>query len=321
VLLGYLIGLISFVLWVLIELMTILNPSATISLDVPLSTVIPVYVLSAIAAFALPVVNILPSKPLRGRRFFRRFATTFLFLVLIAWYCGTAIHRDFLTFTTPAVLVFFTIFLLRVDEIGIVDRKSVVLPRLAQATSLIFVLWIGWIMMMSYAIVTRAEPRWIESIAYNLGNGILGLIMLYVGATLYDRAKRTVHFRLDGWHLDERNVSLLVSPLEQRILHILLSEPAHKITCSGLVGLLRTGTPGDSDAPGQCERCLAEQWTVSQCATYRNLKNRVADIKKYLELLQIGTIVPISENPRKIKELGWQLRVFDDVRIVPAASD
>jgi hypothetical protein len=320
VLLGYVIGLVSFLLWVVIELMTILNPSATIPINAPLPAVISVYILSAIAAFVLPVVNVLPSNTLRGWRFFRRFTTTFVLLVLVAWYCGITVHRDFLTFTTPAVLIFFTILLYRVDELGIVTRKTVVLPRLARASTLIFMLWIGWIMMMSYAIVTRVEPRWIESIAYNLGNGILGLVMLYVGATLYDRAKRTVHYRSGGWHLDERNVSLLVSPQEQQILHILFTEPERSITCGNLVGLLRGAAGTGNEALEQCERCLTEQWTASQCSTYRNLKNRVADIKKYLELLQIGSLVPVSENPRHIKESGWRLRVFDDVRIVPAAT-
>lgn len=151
--------------------------------------------------------------------------------------------------------------------------------------------------MISYAVVTRVEPRWIESIAYNLRNGILGLVMLYVGVTLYDRAKRTVHYRLIGWHPDERNVSLLVGPQVQQTLHIFFTEPEHSITCSNLVGLLRGGAGNGNEALQQCERCLTEQWTASQCSTYRNLKNRVVDIKKYLELLQIGSLVPVSQIP------------------------
>jgi hypothetical protein len=45
------------------------------------------------------------------------------------------------------------------------------------------------------------------------------------------------------------------------------------------------------------------------------LKNRINDAKKYLELLQIGTIVPAEENRREIKIAGWRLRLFDDVRL------
>ena len=61
---------------------------------------------------------------------------------------------------------------------------------------------------------------------------------------------------------------------------------------------------------------MAENWTAYDCATYRNLKNRINDAKKYLELLQIGTIVPAEENRREIKITGWRLRLFDDVRLV-----
>jgi hypothetical protein len=315
------IGLVSVTLWIIIEVMTVLDPSATLPVSAPLTAVVPVYILSAAATFILPFVNVLPSTQLRGWRFFLRFVSTFVLLVLVAWYCGTTIHRDFLAFTTPAVLIFFTIFLYRIGDLEIITNRAVVFPRLARTATIVFALWIGWIMMMSYAIVTRTEPRWIESIAYNLGNGVLGLVMLYTGTTLYDRAKRTVRFQGDGWYLDDRIVSSLVSPQEQQILHVLFSEPEHPITCSNLIRLLRIGREDNTDADQECRKCLTEQWTASQCSTYRNLKNRIGDIKKYLELLQIGTIVPVSENPRHIKESGWRLRVFDDVRILPAASD
>lgn len=65
-----------------------------------------------------------------------------------------------------------------------------------------FLLWIGWLMMMSYTIVTRTEPRWIESTAYNLVNGLIGLGLLLTATTLGDRAKRTVVCKGESVYLD-----------------------------------------------------------------------------------------------------------------------
>ncbi|MDA3949273.1 MAG: hypothetical protein PF508_08600 [Spirochaeta sp.] len=311
---GVLIGAVSGVSWIVIEVMTILNPTDTVPIVVPASVYVPVYLFSAVAAVVLPTTAI---ATMEGRFFWTRFVGSFVLLVGIAGACGAFIHRDFFAFTTTLILIYFTIFLYRIEDLGIVRNRAVVFPLLARAALVVFVLWVLWIMIMSYAIVSRAEPRWIESIAYNFTNGILGIVMLYVGTTLYERAKRTVRFRDGGWHLDERNVSALLSPQECRIVQMLFSHPGQPITCRGLIGQLYENTDRHAEALRECTQCLAGQWTASQCSTYRNVKNRIADTKKYLELLQIGTIVPVSENSRDIKELGWRLRVFEDVRIAP----
>jgi hypothetical protein len=43
-------------------------------------------------------------------------------------------------------------------------------------------------------------------------------------------------------------------------------------------------------------------------------KNYLAKIKRKLEMLHIGDIVPATEGSHAIKEAGWYLRLFDDVR-------
>lgn len=63
-----------------------------------------------------------------------------------------------------------------------------------------------------------------------------------------------------------------------------------------------------------CLECINKKWTVSNCSSYKYIKNCISASKKYFEILQVGTIVPVSEHPREIKEMGWQLRFFDDVK-------
>jgi hypothetical protein len=306
--------LVSGFSWIVIEVMTILNPTGTISITGPPSVYVPIYLGSAIASVVLPVSA---ARAPAGRSFWIRFIGSFVLFAVVASLCGAFVHRDFFAVTTPIILLYFTILLYRIGDLGIVRRRAVVFPLLARAVFVVFVLWVLWLMLMSYAIVTRAEPRWIESIAYNFSNGVLGLVMLSVGSTLYERSKRTIRSHRDGWYLDDRNISALLTPQEGRIIDLLFARPDRSITCRTLVDELYENGDRLSDARRECERCLTDEWTATQCSTYRNLKNRIADTKKYLELLQIGTIVPVSENARDIKEHGWRVRLFDDVRVIP----
>lgn len=317
----------SFLAWVTIEVMSYLNPSNTTAIVAAADWVVPVFVVTAGVAFVFPFFA-----SVQGRvGFFPLFFGSFATLMVVTWLSGVMIHRDFLAFTTPAVLIYVTIFLRRIPDLHIVTRNRVAtFARISSAVTVVFVLWIVWIMMMSYAIVTRTEPRWIESIAYNLVNGIIGILFLYVGTTLRERGKRTV-IRCDGdWFIDDRNISELLSFQENRIVSVFLTQRDQTVTCYDLAAELRSlaehaGGRLGGHPPGSverrlvtaedCERCLAVRRTATTCHTYRNLNNRIADTKKYLELLGVGTIVPAAENPRDVKEHGWRLRLFDDVTI------
>jgi hypothetical protein len=55
---GVLIGAVSGVSWIVIEVMTILNPTDTVPIVVPASVYVPVYLFSAVAAVVLPTTAI-----------------------------------------------------------------------------------------------------------------------------------------------------------------------------------------------------------------------------------------------------------------------
>jgi hypothetical protein len=308
--------------WSVIAVMTYLNPSGTqaVSRAGPGTTML--FALSTGAAFALPCVA------LRSRdraALIRRTALALVALLAMAWYFALTYHRDFFVFATEAVLLTFLTVLIRLESVLGTTRRREVYRSRSVAAFVTFVLWAGWLMLMPYAIVTRVEPRWIESIAYNLVNGLIALGLLIAAATLHARERRTLACRNGVIYLDDRRLPDVLSPQENRIVAAFLASPAHWHTCRSLLSVLRSEAVASQDLPDataahdpaiDCDRCLEERWTASNCAAYRNLKNRISATKKYLELLQIGTIVPVSENTRDIKETGWLLRLFDDVRIV-----
>jgi hypothetical protein len=167
--------------------------------------------------------------------------------------------------------------------------------------------------MMFFAIVSRAEPRWIESSVYNILNLIIGLALL--GATLWLNAHAKSRIRIihDKVFLNQRDISSILSPQENSIILAFLRSHQNSLNCWELSLVLRTSDTEDESNHPHCKDCVEGFWKATSCSTYRNYKNRIKDVKKYLELSQIGTIVPVSENPREIKEAGWVLRFFDDV--------
>ncbi len=296
--------------WLVIEAMVWLNPSGTIVGETASRTAYWFFLFSPLFVFLATYTT---ARASRISAFLRLLAASFVLLVLLSWGAGTLLHRDFFTFPAQAIMLYTVLFLDKLDALGIVRRKVEVYRALSFSALLMFLLWILWLMLMSYAIVVRTEPRWIEATAYNLVNGLIGVLLAYSGATLRDRAKRVIRLESGRVYLDQRDISAILSPQESRLLRLFLGAFSHSFTCQSLLQHLKDedGTiPGRTD----CSACLSQGWSASQCGAYRNYKNRISDTKKYLELLQIGTIVPVSENPRQIKEQGWRLRLFDDVR-------
>jgi len=306
------VPILAFLAWITILAMVLLDPSRTL----------PAYAfdggrISLIIALTLVVVPA-PLFPLGARspgRFYLHVAVSLIGTLLAAAIAGSTIHRDFFAFMSPAILLYMTVFLFRIDDLELTRRKIDVYPHILTGAIVVFSLWVGWLMLMSWAIVTRLEPRWIESTAYNVNNGLIGLLFLYAAITLRDRARRTIRLRDDRLFLDERNLSEHLSPQEHRFILAFLAADDAPVTCRDLITRLHETDPGLVGRAVDCRRCLAERWTASDCSVFRNLKNRINSTRKYLELLQIGAIVPVSENVREIKEHGWQIRLFDDVRV------
>ena len=303
------IPVLSAAAWLLIEVMAVLNLSGTLALSAPGVSGWSSFVLSSAAAFILPYIT---TKQTNKLKFFIWFVIQLGVMILLSTIFGRYYHRDFHSYGTQIILLSFLLFILKLDDISIVRHRTALYKVLTLAVIAMFMLWAVWLMMMGYAIVTRAEPRWIESTGYNLINVLIGLTMLVVAGYVWNRTRKRLHFKGELLHLDERDISKMLSPQECSIINAFLSAPDNALTCKELYNELK-----DLDSEPACTKCMNENWTATGCPSYRNYKNRINDIKKYLELLQIGTVVPVSENPREIKEKGWRLRLFDDIHYQP----
>lgn len=302
--------------WIAIEAMVLLNPSSTIGyrLDAPWAAAFflasPLLVLGAF---------VLCSRRSGAAAFFMSLGLSLLVLVLLSWWAGLRIHRDFFTFPAQLVILFTSLVLIRLDDLDIVKRKPESYRALYAGAMAMFGLWILWLMLMSYAIVARTEPRWIESSAYNLINGVIGVLLAFSASMLRNQAKRIVRIEDGSLFLDRRNISDILSPQESRLAKLFIVEPGRALGCEALVSSLNGDFPSPS-GQASCGECKRNGWNASKCGAFRNLKNRINEVKKFLELLQIGTIVPVSENVRDIKLSGWRMRLFDDVRYASRAK-
>ncbi|HRZ64073.1 MAG TPA: hypothetical protein P5133_04030, partial [Spirochaetia bacterium] len=179
-------------------------------------------------------------------------------------------------------------------------------------------LFTAWIMLMGYAIATRAEPRPLESIAYNSYNALLDLALLAASRALVLRSYRTLSLRGDGAVLlDGAPIDFVLGAAGLRILRAFLSSPERRATCAE-IGRGHGGEAGRgprSPRRAGCASCAAGEVKASLCPEYRATYNRVLELKKLLEFLEVGTILP-PKNKRQILAEGWRLLLFENVRLV-----
>jgi len=270
------------------------------------------FIISSFYSWIAPLA-VLKSRQKAG--FFILLISGFIFQLFTASLAGRMVHRDFLTYPAQIILLYLIILIIKFDHFSLLKRRTLNYRVISNYVLVLAILWYVWLLMMFYAIVTRAEPRWLESSGYNLINAIIGLVLFGAVIWIRERATRSVSIKDSTVFLDEQDLSEILSPQEISIIIAFLNSPNHSLNCKDLYMELKAmgREGGDKNLP--CTRCLDESWTATSCSVYRNYKNRIQDTKKYLELIQIGTLVPVSENPREIKVSGWLLRFFDDVSL------
>ena len=302
----------SCIAWSVIAIMVLSNPTGTMAVRMLAPVDIVLFIVFALAAWALPSFA---AEPTNRPAFAARMILSFVVLLLMSVYASLRWHRDFSSYPAQLVMLYLIICLANVDTLVRAKNRAELYRAVYAGALACFVLWVCWLMLMSWAIVSRVEPRWIESTAYNVVNGLIGFYLLWTAGLLRERGKRILRVEGNSVFLDQRDLSPVLAAHENRMLLAFLNRTDHVHTCDTLLGSLN----GDSARP-ECVQCRAERWTASNCGAYRNTKNRIGDLKKYLELLQVGTIIPVSENPKLIKEAGWKLRFFDDVRFATIGS-
>ena len=92
------------------------------------------------------------------------------FMVMMSLYAGVNLHRDFFTASFQYILGVPALVLFYLQGKSAPQLNKSARRTMGQAGYILSAFYTEWIMLMGYAIATRAEPRPIESIFYNLFN-------------------------------------------------------------------------------------------------------------------------------------------------------
>lgn len=251
----------------------------------------------------------------RRFRFVLSFVFTFLFFMVLVVYLAIRLHRDYFTVTFQLAIIFYIIFLIKIDNFTSILSNRIFYRGLYLFSLVLALFFLAWILMMGYAISTRQEPRWIESVLYNIYNTLLDLVLIWAAFQVKVRLYKQVLVEPTSIIIDHQyDLSKKFSPLELALARFFLLHSDRAVTCSRLFDHLRGADVQYQGKANECEQCIADNFTATSCSYYKNFYNRILEIKKQFELFEIGTIIS-PENKLTIKETGWKFRTFDNIKI------
>lgn len=297
--------------WLTISVMAEINPSHTLPKNHTGLFV------SAILYFVIPLLSVIMQhvvftigKPVR---FFIALTAYHFFLISAVYWASAVSHRDYQSLLFQLILVFIAAALLQIPEFRISRNKKQIYKTTCYFVMIIFTIFLFWLMLMGYAIVTRSEPRWIESTAYNFVGAFISLVMLMCAVALHHRTYQVFESTGNSIVWNDDDISDHFTQAEKSVLLTYVHNP-ESCTCNTLTGII------EPEETGQCRVCIEKGWSAINCKNFRKVKKYTLAIKKYLELLGVGTIVQVSEKYHLIKQYGWKLRYFDDVLFVKSRN-
>jgi hypothetical protein len=302
--------------WLVIAVMTALNPSETLTTHSTARVGAAVAIMGTVLAVLVPLRLITATtrrtEPRRSRGFLLEFGAGLLVLIAGAVLAALLVHRDYHSWYAQIIVLYATLFLFLVDSVDLVVRRYEVYRTLFLVSLVVFALIMVWIMLMSWAIVIRAEPRWIESTAYNVTFGLIAIVFAWSAASLRERAYRIVRIEGNAVFVDDYDIGTIFSEQERTLLVTFLTAGDVPVTCARLHRLL--GSDGEAEGD-PCATCLEHDWSPSKCPHYRNIKNRISGTRKVMELMRLGTIAAATDRAREIRTAGWRAVIDPDVRL------
>ena len=132
---------------------------------------------------------------------------------------------------------------------------------------------------------------------------------------LRSRMYRRVFITADTIRIDNYDFTEFLGKVNLNIIHTFILNHNKNVTCSLLISCLTDRDQNNSSSnKWDCEECLSSESKVTLCPKYKTIYNRILDIKKLFESLEIGTIIS-PDNKMNILTEGWKLRFFDDIRV------
>ena len=247
--------------------------------------------------------------------FYTGLISSFIIFIGITSILAANLHRDYYTIHFQILLIFWIIFIRKSAFFykGFSAKKYI--THLYNFTNILYLVTTLWIILMAYSIVTRQEPRWAESTLYNSYNMLLSIVLFLSGIFLKVGIYRIVHISKNTIVIDDYDFSECIGNVNIQIIKCFLKKGINSQRCSEIFSLLnKNGIIMSKTTNWDCEGCLDKGYTVSKCPKYKNIENRIREIRKLFESLEIGTIL-YPENKMKILTEGWKLKFFDDVKI------
>ncbi len=240
---------------------------------------------------------------------------SFILSLTIASFLAYRIHRDYYTMYMQIILIYWILFIRRSVYFhkGFSGRKYV--THLYSFTRTLYFLLMIWLILMAYSVVSRQEPRWAESLVYNAYNMLLSFVLYLSAVYIKIGIYRKVVITGNSISIDDYDFTDSIGSVNIEIIRCLINDKPDRCRCGDIIEFShREGVFSGGKRNYSCDECIGNNYKVSLCSSYKNIDNRVREIRKLFESLEIGTIL-YPENKRNILNEGWKLRFFDNVRI------
>jgi len=230
-------------------------------------------------------------------------------------FAGIALDQNFLRSVFHSSAALFIIFLFR-RELFPFKKKSKENLKILYVCAIFFgVAGIIWVFVYGfYAIILESShaANWIFFNIYTLGILLAGL-----NAIIFTRSELFTHVRISSNSIliDDHDYTQLLSQKDVFILRLFAEADDRRMNCAQIIhALSENASENGGFQPPNCEMCLRKKYKATQCSSYRLLYNQILKIKKIIETMNIGTIVP-PENKLNITREGWVFKLFENVRL------
>lgn len=200
-------------------------------------------------------------------------------LIAVSVLAGLSLHPDYFSAAFQYALIWPTALLYGLWTAPADEFTRNTLKSLGIAGLVITGFFVEWIMLMGYAIATRAEPRAMESLVYNVYNLMLALALFIISRGVEHKSRRSVHISASRVMVDGKDVSSLFNPGQSQLLLSLAKAPGRTLDC-----------------------CQASALQASH----------LQDLRKVLELIEVGTIL-VPRMSDQVLATTWKLVAFENV--------
>lgn len=218
-------------------------------------------------------------------------------------YLGINLHRDYFSLTFQILTIYYTVFL---TNLTIFKPNAHFYKSVNIFTTIVVVAIFSWILLMGYSIVKREEPRWAEATIYNIYYLVILIILYYKNYKLSYYTKKHIIVKDARIFIDDFDLSQIIGADHINILNFFINKK------KGNCYLINKYLSEFSNKNIPCSEFCDNKPHI--CNYYRNLYNKINNLKRFLELLHVGTIKP-CENKRDIKNEGWSVEFYKDTEI------